>query len=235
MAKVFGQKSKYLIFGDIKEFVVAFLCMVVILVGSLSMLKITKSFGTFGIAILFIFFLFMRKEFDKHDERSHQFYRGRWGEYDVLDELKKLSDEYTIFQDVQFPESKWNIDFVLIGPAGIFTIEVKSHRGGFIDFNGRELTMRGQVFEKNILRQAKSGAFKIHDYILSKTGKDIFVNAVLVFSHHLVKMRFGFRPVDNVFVVQKEFLLPLITQQPPRLDSRTISILEENLKLLVKI
>ncbi|MDD3102115.1 MAG: nuclease-related domain-containing protein [Patescibacteria group bacterium] len=252
MAKVFGQKSKYLIKKDFIHgwgYGVIIPSIVIIIVGILFIRfgliinpVLIKTGGIIGLILMtvpLIILVNLGNKLDdfslKHNHISNQFYRGRWGEKDVLDELKKLPNEYTIFQDVQFPESRGNIDFVLIGPTGIFALEVKSHIG-FVGYHNDELTLNNWIFkEKNILKQAFSGAMQLHDYLKFKIGKDIFVNAALVFSHRLAKMRFGFNPVDNVFVVQKAFLLQLITQQPPRLDPQTILILVENLKPLVKI
>lgn len=137
------------------------------------------------------------------------------GEKEIYFELKnKLLDEFTVFQGLQINGNKWDIDFIVVGPTGIFTVEVKSHKGK-IDFNGEELTHNGSPFkEKDILKQALSEAMELHGYILDRTDQDIFVSPIIVFSDSGAFVKLGLKKINNVQVIQKEWLLKLITEQP---------------------
>lgn len=129
--------------------------------------------------------------------------RGLQGEEDVFDILKKLPDEYSIFRGIQI-NGPWDIDFIIVGPTGVFTIETKSHKGT-IEFNGEELTHNGTVFpEKNILKQSMSQAWNTHMYLQEEVNKDIFVKPVIVFTR--AKAHFGLYPINNVYIIQKQWL-----------------------------
>jgi len=60
----------------------------------------------------------------RKQQQSYQ--RGLVGEILVQDELKKLSDEYFLINDIVLKKSQENIDHIVIGPSGIFLIETKT-------------------------------------------------------------------------------------------------------------
>lgn len=188
-----------------------------------------------GIFVLLIFGAplawWIKMKYKRHDTTSENFYRGKEGECIIGDELNKLPNDFLVFQDIKM-EKGGNIDFVVLGLTGLFTIEVKSHHGQ-IGFNGQELTLNSQPFpEKDVLKQAMREAFDLHNYIKIKLHKDIFVHPVLVFSNY-VKINFGQKPVNKVYVVQKSYLLDLIKNRPHELSSQVISEIDSVLKKLV--
>ena len=59
---------------------------------------------------------------------------GAAGEDQALTYLSRLSDEYTVFNQICLPDSKSSTgyreaDFVVVGPNGVFIIENKDYRG----------------------------------------------------------------------------------------------------------
>lgn len=84
---------------------------------------------------------------DKHYLVSAKFFSGISGETAVWDELHKLNDQYTVFEDLRLPGHMENIDFVVVGPNGSFTVEVKNHSGN-ITYDGEQLLQNGQRFEE---------------------------------------------------------------------------------------
>lgn len=124
-----------------------------------------------------------------------------------------------------------NIDLVVVGPTGIFTIEVKSHKGKVIHENGK-ISVNGFTSGKDFLKQAKSESKSLHEF-LKKNGFGIWVKPILVFSGKAT-MHFGLNPVDGVFVVQKDFLLKVILEtQKEELSEDTLLVIEEKIKSLV--
>lgn len=57
-------------------------------------------------------------------------YRGKHGEQRVFSILKRLPDEYYIWNDIVLQRNGYSvqIDHVVISPYGIFVIETKLHR-----------------------------------------------------------------------------------------------------------
>ncbi|HHT9139002.1 MAG TPA: nuclease-related domain-containing protein [Candidatus Wunengus sp. YC60] len=132
------------------------------------------------------------------------------GEALVAEELKKLPDEYVVIQDVKIPNTKTNIDFVVLGTNGIFAIEVKSHEGN-ITYNGQELLRNGYSLKKNFLWQVRFEATSLTEYLHANVDRNLYANALLVFSSFKAKLRFGESPVTGVVIIGRAWLIKHIT------------------------
>lgn len=234
MARKYGGQSEYL---KNREKYFCLLSLLLVVVGTtLWYFVFIKNFHIFvqskyalmGTAVLFLALYLLKKgEFKLY--KSDKFYRGRKGEEMIFYDLVKLPNSYLIFQDIKIGD-KGNIDFVVVGPSGVYIIEVKSHKGN-IGFDGQELTINGHVFkEKDILKQAVGEALTLHEYLKEKLKENIFVSPVLAFSDFKASVSFGLKPVNNVFVVQKRFLRKLFYFQSPVLSEEKISAIENVLK-----
>lgn len=156
---------------------------------------------------------FVWQKTDRESIRLANVVVGARGERRVRDILLRLPDHYSVFWGVQL-QKYWDIDFVVVGPRGVFTIEVKSHIGK-IGFNGKHLTINGQkLFGKDILWQTMSQSVNLHDYLQRKTSLNIFVTPILVFTSKAVGMRFGLKKIRGVHVIKKDWLMDLVTKQP---------------------
>ena|SRR3989338_6449396 len=210
MAIYYGGTSKYLKWLGWKFFLWLLLAIVLIVLISYYISRISELH--YGIVMLPLFLLVGLLLFvaDKHALGQKKLGKGRIGEWEIGKLLSKLPDSYYIFQDVVL--GKGNIDFVVVGPSGVYAIEVKSHSGK-IDFDGYKLTQNGRPFDRNFLGQAKYEAMDLKRFLEANLNRQVFVKAVLVFSGRAY-MSFGFNPIDNVFVVNKDSLLRLIDYKP---------------------
>ena len=108
--------------------------------------------------------------------------RGERGEIkvaEVIDELRSLG--YRLIHDL--PRAGYNIDHVVVGPAGVFVIETKS-RGGYgeIEFrDGDGLFVGGRKEENDPLRQARSNAAEVNRLLKEHCGKYFPVTPLVVF------------------------------------------------------
>lgn len=164
------------------------------------------------IVVSLVLYRFGNRAFDKAD----QYTRGQKGEGAIWYALRRLPHEYHVFQDVRLPGQQWNIDFVVVGPSGVWTIEVKSHRG-VIGLNHGILTRNNQYFEKDVLRQTRGEAAGLGQYLREQMRRQVFVLPVVVFAYR-VKIGFGQRPVDGVYVIGRRWLGEVITNRPARLS-----------------
>lgn len=169
--------------------------------------------------------------YNKFNREANDYYHGRKGEGAIWYELMELTKDYYVFQDLII-DGRGNIDFVVLGPTGLFTIEVKSHLGD-VGYKNGELTLNNQSTEKDFLNQAMAEALNTHDYLKQKLNEDIFVNPVIVFSNPQAHIHFMLEPVRNVFVVQKRFLRKFILSRPRILSFDRITLIENELKNLV--
>lgn len=244
MAKIYGQKSKYLLSGDNKwriigGFIIPVLVFVIWFCTSKLSLNIalSKTNAYITIIVIVLSFSVFKKFYSLAFKNqkialkiSNNFRKGWKGEDKVFDTLKTLSDDYIIFRDVNLYD-KGNIDFIILGPCGLLAIEAKSHRG-IISYNNNELLCNGYKLEKDFIYQAKLEALDLNKYLLEKINKNIFVNPVLVFSSKYAKMRFGFNKINNCFIIQKGFLLELIQSLPKNLSKEDADLIEKELSKL---
>lgn len=188
---------------------------ILLFIGFLYYLFVRWSFhveGWFQILLTVLIFFTLITLFKKYYWRLDNFTSGILGESDVGDVLlDDLPEEYIHLCDVNLM-GKGNIDYVLIGPTGIWTIEVKSH-AGYVDFDGTELIRKGELFEKDFLKQAWAEAFSVRDVLKQKTGETYFVQPVIAFSNPRAKMKFGFNKIKGVYVINRKWLSNLILKE----------------------
>jgi hypothetical protein len=137
--------------------------------------------------------------------------KGGDGESVVRDLLVSLPDEYIAYQSIKITGTPYDIDFVVVGPTGIFTIDAKNIKG-FIGYSNGRLTQNGYSVKKNILWQAQQESKFIHQLIQDKLGAIEKVHPVLCFTSKFSKLRFGRKPVKGVTIIRLEWLNDVITK-----------------------
>ena len=168
-----------------------------------------------------IIFIIIHSFFKKHELSFFKWRSGERGEKTILGELKKLSDEYCVFYDMPI-KGIGNIDFIVIGPTGVFTIEVKNH-AGVIGFNGTQLTHDGKLFEeKDVMNQAMSEALHLKELLPEVS----FVHSMLVFSNYKASMHFGLNEIKHITVIGKPYLMKAITERPSIFDRKKVGEVE---------
>jgi hypothetical protein len=106
---------------------------------------------------------------------------GIIGEENVKNVLGLLPDTYTVIVSFHLPDNPSNIDFIVLSPFGIFTIEVKNVKG-VISYDGRQLMQNNHLLEgKDILVQVRDQYWGLHAFLKEKTGKEYFISPILVF------------------------------------------------------
>ena len=95
----------------------------------------------------------------------------------MLETLRGLG--WRLLHDVPVRESGTDIDHILIGPGGIFTINTKAHSNARITIYERTIYVNGQ--QKNYLSAARGEAAHAAAILRFATGMDLWVNAALVF------------------------------------------------------
>lgn len=145
--------------------------------------------------------------------RFVRFDAGQDGEWDVEDELKKLPSEFKCIYDL--PSSGGNVDFVVVGPSGVFAIEAKNIERGLIS---------NYFFYKKFLKQSRKEALFINKLLSNSLGIGGYVEPALVSAHKKVDVRFGFEPQEGVYVINIKWLQKFFEEyQPARtMDRKTI-------------
>jgi hypothetical protein len=125
--------------------------------------------------------------------RSRMSVGGYLGERRVANELRKLSDEYWIFNDVQFQVkgSDAQIDLVLVSPYGLWCVEVKSHRGTICGHENEQMWKQvkkseaGRTYREPFyspVRQNATHCRRLRDYLEEKVQFCPEIKSVVVFT-----------------------------------------------------
>ena len=218
MAKFLKTRSRYLTLMSLKWVLIALLMLIIViditflspLINQATNGNMLAQWIALGVGIIIpIAFIGLAKHFER---RSDNFFLGDDGELEVERILKQLPDEYLIIADLLKP-SGGNIDFVVVGPTGIFALEVKKwSRSNRISFDGTDLTFNGKHWKNNPLKQARGNAIELGLYLRKKLNEHhIFVNSLVVFASRQ-NVHFGLKEVGKgAYVICKEFLLELLT------------------------
>ncbi len=80
----------------------------------------------------------------------------------------------------------FNVDHVVIGPTGVFTIETKTHSkpskgASSVKFDGETVSVNGFKPDRDPVVQAKAQAAWLSDLLERSTGRKVFVQSVVLF------------------------------------------------------
>src|SRR5574341_1370074 len=121
-------------------------------------------FGLPGSLVIGALFLFGIKQLEKKGnvilKHAKQAERGAIAEEKTGAIIEGLPEGNFIIHD--FDTGRGNTDHILVGPKGIFTLEVKSHRGT-VTFDNGTLLRNEKAVEKDFLKQAWAECFAVRE------------------------------------------------------------------------
>ena len=164
--------------------------------------------------------------------RQHGRYRqGYKGEDEVTRVLSSaLSDDYHLINDVIFSDGYGNIDHIVLGPNGLFTIETKNHRGKIKCYGDhwswqyRRANRTGLDHSTNIdlgsspSKQVKMNVVRVKRALraLDAFGlSDVWINGAVVFSNPNVDLEI-IEPPPNVDILRVQELPEYIRTKKSR-------------------
>jgi hypothetical protein len=161
--------------------------------------------------------------------------KERQAEKEVQDFLKKnLTEEYHVFENIY--TGYGDIDTIVVGPTGIYMIEIKSNSGTITSNSKGYLSIiDGDLPNKNYRNQVKKELGQVKLYIDINTGLNCWVNPVLVFPFGSVMKDLNLTSEYDKLVlpvVDKKDLLKYIyaknqTKLPPEQINKISKALEE--------
>jgi len=209
-------------------FVIYFIVFIQLLKNNFSFANLLANILIFG-----PIYLFVEYQFRKERSTLYKFAKGIRGEKNVYSILKSLPDDFIIWRDYKQKDWSTDIDFIIIGPTGIFSIEVKSHKGE-ITMGTNVLLRNGKPFEKDILFQAKSGSILLTDFLRSRNIYLPEIQSIIVFSNKNIEIHFGLKPINGIFVIGAGWLVELI-QKDMNKGILTIDQIEQVKRSLSKV
>lgn len=146
---------------------------------------------------------------------SRPWYLGALGELQVAERLAKLGADWTVLHSVPIGERGSDIDHVVIGAAGVFTINTKFHEDARIWVGSRRLLVNGQKTDH--LRNSRYEAQRVARQltVVARTGVDVHAAIVLVGARTIAIRE---QPAD-VAVLRETEVVRWLSRRPASLDA----------------
>jgi len=148
----------------------------------------------------------------KTEERAWRV--GAQGEEKVGKELTKLPEGWHVLHAVQVSDAGTDIDHVVIGPAGVFTLNTKRHPDGKVTVYDRALYVNGAKVD--YLNKSHGEARRASRLLTDACGFPIIVRSAIVFVD-LADIKEKGRP-DDVLVTTRRRLVSLLQSLPASLN-----------------
>ena len=113
------------------------------------------------------------------DEDAQSWYRGVLGERRVAAELEALDDRWTVLHSVPVGKGNTDIDHVIVGQSGVFTINTKYSPGKEVWVAGYGMRVGGH--KQHYVRNSISEASNASDLLSRASGLTVPVTALIVF------------------------------------------------------
>jgi len=109
--------------------------------------------------------------------------------------LEALPDNYFVIDD--FRTKKGTTDYIVAGPKGILTIDMKSHQG-VVTNDGEKLLQDGHPLEMDFIKQAWAQSYSVRDLLADKGVCTLRPQPVIVFTDADVQVKERIRGVHII-------------------------------------
>jgi hypothetical protein len=121
------------------------------------------------------------------DKQIEQYRRGQEGEDNVVQRIAQALDgNWYVFRNISIPgRNKGDLDLVLVGPPGIWALEVKNFRGEYRNIGETWEWKNGKSWKAalgNPGRQAQNSALRLKNF-LKADNLNVFVNNAVVWAN----------------------------------------------------
>lgn len=192
--------------------------------------------GTFTLLILVALPLTIWKLWGTK-QKLNRLAQGRNGERAVGQFLEALREKsFKVIHDLI--GDNFNIDHVLIGPQGIFTIETKTislplKGRPTIDYDGEQILINGYKPDSNPVAQAKAEAHWLKNLINDSTGRKFEVRPIVVYPGWFINAPPNERNC-SVWVLNPRALPTFVESKEPVLSQDSINLVIYHLSRFVR-
>ncbi|WP_349898337.1 nuclease-related domain-containing protein [Parafrigoribacterium soli] len=146
---------------------------------------------------------------------SEPFFAGAVGELHVGELLAQLDSDWTVLHAVPVGQEGADLDHLLVGPAGVFTVTTRNHPGLAIAVSGRSVLVDG--LKRAHIRAAEHDLGRAERRLTAALGQPVVVTGLLVFVEPLSLSLRG-TPKDIEVLASAE-LVPWLEAQPAVFDA----------------
>lgn len=152
---------------------------------------------------VFAYTRYLKKQNIGYKKENYQTWgKGAGAELLVEHELDKLPAEYKVIND--FNTGHGNIDHIIIGPKGIFTIETKSSKGA-IQYSDRILTINGKTAPHDYIAQTIAEVNYLSQIIGHRFQKTIPITGILEFPYGQIDTKSIHGKIESIWVGGNNF------------------------------
>ena len=153
------------------------------------------------------------------DERAFRI--GAEAEVEVARRLAKLGPAWRVLHSIPVGDRGSDIDHLVIGPAGVFTINTKNHPTAKVWVRGDTFTVNGQ--HHFYVRNSRHEAARAAKLLSARTSLDIQVTGVIAVMGATGGFTVKEQPSDGkVAVVRRKEGAAYLTNLPQRLDASSV-------------
>lgn len=134
---------------------------------------------------------YLSRRLDKQIRLARFDEAGAAGERLLIPALRMLPDTFTVISDFDFADSFGNIDHLIIGPTGLFAIDIKNWNGIVSADGNGELLLNGRPTDKPQARAFTARAMNLRERLKALTRLEPYINCLMVFPHTRVEARWG--------------------------------------------
>ena len=157
------------------------------------------------------------------------------GERSVGQGLEQLRAQgYAVYHDIV--GDGFNVDHVLVGPAGVFTVETKTRskprRGrATILVDGDAISVNGQTPDRDPVPQARAQSSWIAEVLRKSTGQDFPVSPVVVFPGWWIEIK---AKPSRLWVINDKALPKFLAREKERLTPERVSMAKFHLEAFIR-
>ncbi len=158
------------------------------------------------------------------------------GEQAVGQFLERLREEgFQVFHDVI--GAGFNVDHVLIGPSGVYTVETKTwskpvQGNPHIHFDGQRIQVGALEPDRDPIAQAKGQAGWLKALLAESTGRKVHARPVILFPGWFVESTV--RGPSDLWVLEPKALPAFLGNEPVRLSPEDVKLLSFHLSRMIR-
>jgi hypothetical protein len=160
--------------------------------------------------------VFLLQLFGAHsDERAWR--RGAEGEEEVAYQLRKLGEGWRVLHSVPVGTGDTDIDHVVIGPPGVFTLNTKNHLGGRVSVNAKSVYVNG-TYQPYVAKSRAEGK-RATKLLSAACGYDVVAHPLIVIMASDLRIKSS---PAGVNVIGRKQISKWLARQPPILSSGSV-------------
>ena len=153
------------------------------------------------------------------------------GQY--LDTLRERG--YQVFHDIV--GTNFNVDHIVIGPGGIYTVETKTWskpvgQSPKVWFNGEDINVDGTKIDRDPVIQAKAQAKWIRELLAESTGRAFPARAVILFPGWFVEATHG--AYKDVWVLNPKALPEFLKNERAQISPEDVKLASYHLSRFIR-